>query len=1091
MEYEEFLETKKMKFDNVGMEINQEVIHPILFPFQKDIVKWAVKKGRCAVFLDTGLGKALSTDTNVMAPHGPKKMGRINVGDDVCGKNGLPVRVSGVYPQGEREAYQVTFSDGASVTCDLNHLWSVRTKVQKYRKQNYRTMTTAEIMTSGLVSQKGWKWFIPMAKPLQFIPDALLPIAPYLLGCLIGDGSLTHGTPGISSVDDELLSKVALLLPPGLQIKYRSGCDWALTQGRRNGHSPNTLTEKLKALGLYGSRSEDKFIPSGYLFSSISDRVDLLQGLMDTDGYASPDGTVSFCTVSPQLARDVALLVQTLGGKAPIRQKKTSGQLAYEMSLALPNEILPFSLTRKANIRKERIKYFPARAIVSIEPCGTKEMVCISVDAEDSLYVIDHCIVTHNTFIQLEWARLNGKKTLIVAPLSVARQTIREAKKIDIQVTYVRNSDSMTGGINITNYEMIEWFSSDSVGAIILDESSILKSISGKTRQKLIDQFRDVPFKLCCTATPAPNDYIELGNHAAFLNVCSMQEMLSMFFINANKEHTFIFENTIITKKGTNKGGQEWRLKHHAEDSFFRWLPKWSIVMTKPSDLGYMDNGFILPELKINPIFVKTSYSSNKNLFFLGLSGIEDRMSVRKNSISEKAEIIKELVDHTQDQWIIWCGLDKESQAAKNSLNGITREVKGTDDPESKVKNFEDFQDGKFKVLVTKAKIGGYGMNFQNANNTIFFGLNDSWETWYQAIRREWRFGQTKPVNVYILLSELEREIYDNILRKDKMAQRLKVKMIGLLKDYEREEVHGMKIKKDDYIEKTVEKIKFKAMLGDSSVRLKEIVDNTIHLSVYSPPFADLFVYSNSERDLGNSRGWEEFFKHYEFIVKEIFRSTMIGRLSCVHTSDIPAMANRDGYIGLRDFPGEVIKLHERCGWTFVGRAFIQKNPQSQAIRTKCKPLMFVQLNKDSSHSRPALIDQILIFKKPGENSIPITPVKNGELDNEMWISWAHGIWFDINETDTLQYYIARDRDDEKHICPLQLGTIERCIKLYSNPGETILTPFMGIGSEAFMAVKLGRKAVGIELKESYFNVAVNNLNSIQDDLFGLALKTS
>jgi len=688
------------------------------------------------------------------------------------------------------------------------------------------------------------------------------------------------------------------------------------------------------------------------------------------------------------------------------------------------------------------------------------------------------------TFIQLEWARLIGKKTLIVAPLSVARQTIREAKKINIEVIYVRNSNSMTDGINITNYEMIENFPSDCAKAIILDESSILKSISGKTRQKLINQFKNVPFKLCCTATPAPNDYVELGNHSAFLNICSMQEMLSMFFINANKEHTFIFDNTIITKKGSNKGGQEWRLKHHAEDMFFRWLSKWSIVMTKPSDLGYSDDGFILPELKINPIFVKSEYSSKQNLFFMGLSGLGDRMTIRKDSISKKSVIATKLVESDDGQWIIWCGLDKEGIAMKNGFNGLSREVKGTDDPESKVKSFEDFQDGKFQILVTKCKIGAFGMNFQNANNMIFFGLNDSWETWYQAIRREWRFGQKKLVNVYILLSELEREVYDNVLRKDKMAQRLKIKMVELLKDYEKGEIKGMEMEKDNYKEETIETINFKAMMGDSSVRLKEIKDNSIHLSIYSPPFADLFVYSNSERDLGNSRGWDEFFKHYEFIVREMLRVMIIGRLSCVHTSDIPAMANRDGYIGIRDFPGEVIRLHEKCGWTFIGRAFVQKNPQAQAIRVKCKSLLFTQMNKDSSHSRPALIDQILIFKKPGENKIPIRPVVNGELDNERWISWAHGIWVDIKETDTLQYYIARERDDEKHICPLQLGTIERCIKLYSNPGETVLTPFMGIGSEAFMAIKLGRKAIGIELKESYFKVAVNNLNSIQSTLF-------
>ena len=320
--------------------------------------------------------------------------------------------------------------------------------------------------------------------------------------------------------------------------------------------------------------------------------------------------------------------------------------------------------------------------------------------------------------------------------------------------------------------------------------------------------------------------------------------------------------------------------------------------------------------------------------------------------------------------------------------------------------------------------------------------------------------------------------------RKDKQAQRLKVKMIALLKDYEKMELQGETMTKDGYEELTVDEANWKAMLGDSCARMKEIPSSSVDLSIYSPPFADLFVYSNSDRDLGNCRNWDEFFAHYEFVVKEVMRVTRQGRLSCVHSSDIPAMANRDGYIGLRDFPGRVIRLHEDCGWVFVGRCFVQKNPQAQAIRVKSKSLLFVQLNKDSSHSRPALVDQVLIFRKPGEPDRPITPVQNGELDNETWISWAHGIWTDVRETDTLQYYRARGKDDEKHICPLQLGTIERCIKLYSNPNETVLTPFMGIGSEAYMAVKLGRKAIGIELKRSYFDTAVQNLRSIQTSLF-------
>jgi DNA modification methylase len=281
-------------------------------------------------------------------------------------------------------------------------------------------------------------------------------------------------------------------------------------------------------------------------------------------------------------------------------------------------------------------------------------------------------------------------------------------------------------------------------------------------------------------------------------------------------------------------------------------------------------------------------------------------------------------------------------------------------------------------------------------------------------------------------------------------------------------------------------------MQGDSCERLKEIPDESIDLSVYSPPFADLFTYTDSPRDLGNSRGATEFFGHYAFIIREVLRVTKPGRLTCVHTSDIPAMQERDGYIGIKDFPGEVIRAYEKEGWVFVGRAFVQKNPQSQAIRVKSKALLFVQLRKDSTDSRPALIDQVLLFKKPGENAVPVNPVGNGEMDNETWIEWANGIWLGIHETDTLQVAAGRGVDDEKHICPLQLGTIERCIKLYSNPGELILTPFLGIGSEIFTALKFGRRGIGIELKESYFKLACKNLakaeaEAIRQTLFDFA----
>ena len=862
---------------------------------------------------------------------------------------------------------------------------------------------------------------------------------------------------------------------------------------------------------------------------------------------------------------------------------------------------------------------------------------------------------------------------------------MREAVKIGITVSFAHDQNDVKEGINITNYELIDNFTGD-VDAIVLDESSILKSISGKIKRKLIDTFSGTRYKLCCTATPAPNDYIEIGNHAWFLEVCTHQEMLSMFFINANKEHTIDFGGKLIIKKGSNKGGTEWRIKHHAEERFFEWMSSWAMFMMKPSDLGYEDNGFVLPPLNIAPIIKDVvGYHQEDVLFFNGLSGITDRAKVRGDMVDVKTEMMKELfcnktldnsirfdinfqherdrkegiqqeilqresgqgkeavsrllqcekghyeqdtkkgvfaevlcgtqapmeqtnsrttgeiqsdppgeickqqrisgwteesrkgllptespitegdspekiwgddgyvsgVDETTrrkmrdlrnggergfedispcgslsfdgedkghslhelqscyrkdagqpgtssesgrlSQLVIWCGLDKEQRSAEKLLSELHitySTIYGSLSAEEKEKRLLEWIDGKTTVMISKPKVCGYGLNLQCASNMVFFGLNDSWETFYQAIRREWRFGQKKPVNVYILLTSPEVEIYENIKRKELQATRLRSKMIDRMKNYEKGEIMDTEVHQDEYVEETVEGDGWKAMRGDSVLRLKEVPPESVDLTVYSPPFLDLFVYSNSDHDLGNCRTEDDFFTQYGFIVDELLRVTKPGRLSCVHTSDIPAMANRDGYIGLKDFPGKVIRFHQDHGWTFIGRAFIQKNPQAQAIRVKSKALLFVQMKKDSSHSRPALIDQILIFKKPGENAVPIEPVKNGELNNETWISWAHGIWTDINETKTLQYYCGRDPLDEKHVAPLQLETIERCIKLYSNPGETVLTPFMGIGSEAFMALKLGRKAIGIELKPSYYRIAVQNLMSIENtgkyDLFSL-----
>jgi DNA modification methylase len=278
----------------------------------------------------------------------------------------------------------------------------------------------------------------------------------------------------------------------------------------------------------------------------------------------------------------------------------------------------------------------------------------------------------------------------------------------------------------------------------------------------------------------------------------------------------------------------------------------------------------------------------------------------------------------------------------------------------------------------------------------------------------------------------------------------------------------------------------WRLLLGDSCERLAEIPDNSVHLSVYSPPFDSLYTYSPSLRDLGNSKSRDEFLEHYGYIIRENLRVTMPGRDACVHVADVPTTKAVHGYMGLTDFPADVTRAYRDAGWVYYGKITVDKDPQAQAIRTKSHALMFVTKERDSAWLRPALADYLLIFKKPGGNPVPV----KSDVTNEEWIEWARPIWYGIRETNTLNARLAREEQDERHIAPLQLDFIERCIRLWSNPGETVLSPFGGIGSEVYMAVKLGRKGISVELKPSYWRTAVENLKALdaemdQDTLFG------
>lgn len=686
------------------------------------------------------------------------------------------------------------------------------------------------------------------------------------------------------------------------------------------------------------------------------------------------------------------------------------------------------------------------------------------------------------TLMQLEWAKhiykYTGKNILIVAPLAVTSQTKKEGDKLNVKVNICRKQSDVKDGINITNYEMLEHFTAKEFIAVVLDESSILKNFSGKIKQNIINMFNNTPYKLCCTATPSPNDYEEMGNHSEFLNCLSRVEMLSMFFYHDGSDTA------------------KWSIKRHGIKDFWKWVSSWAVSIDKPSDFGYEDNGFKLPELIIKEEVVSVDFykSAGDMLFRIPSLSASDYHKEKRLTVEDRAIKTKEIINTLDGQVCIWCDTNYESDALKKILPEAV-EVRGDNTIDFKEQTALDFAAGKIRLLISKPSIFGFGLNFQSCHNVIFCGMSYSYEMYYQATRRFWRFGQKHAVTVHIVIGETEKHILDVIKEKEGKYMELKDNMqnaMNQVQDLSKENKYAFELK-----HKIVQNSHYKMILGDCIEEIKNIKTESIYFTIFSPPFASLYTYSNSIQDLGNSSDYNKFFEHFDFLVPELLRITKPGRLLSFHCMDIPIMKERDGYIGLRNFSGDLINAFMKHGWIYHSRHTIWKDPLIEATRTKALGLQHKQLVKDSSMARAGLPDYLITFRKDGENKELISHgsglerfigegditaskseiAKTNLYSQHIWRKYASPVWMDINQSRTLNKTDAREDDDEKHICPLQLDVIERAIELWSNPSDTIFSPFAGIGSEGYVSIINGRKFVGIELKESYYNQAIINLN--------------
>lgn len=686
------------------------------------------------------------------------------------------------------------------------------------------------------------------------------------------------------------------------------------------------------------------------------------------------------------------------------------------------------------------------------------------------------------TRIQLAYAdavrRHTGRPVLVLAPLAVAAQTVREAGAMGVPARVVRSdADVDDDAVNVCNYDRLHTLRPERFAGVVLDESSILKNLTGKVRTTLIETFRGHPWRLACTATPSPNDHDELGNHAEFLGVMTVSEMLARFFIND------------LSDTGT------WRLKAHAEGPFWDWCASWAVALRTPADLRRADGtpydgrAYALPPLDIRHHVVAVDHATRGaetgELFAGGsLSATTLHREMRATAADRAAALASIVQGEPDEPWIVWCNTDYEADAVRAVLPEAV-EVRGSHTPEEKERRLEDFTAGRIRVLLTKPSIAGFGMNWQHCARMAFVGLSYSYEALYQALRRSYRFGQTRPVVAHLIAAESEGAVRDALKAKEAAHQEMQRKMADAMR-----ETQGATVAPTIDEGGTGEVARgdgWTLTNGDCVATWRAIPDGTVDFTIYSPPFANLYVYSDDPRDMGNSGSDDEFFQHFGYLLPELYRATRAGRLMAVHVSQLPSFKWKHGVSGLRDFRGDVIRAAEAAGWVYHSEVTIWKDPVTEMQRTKAHGLLYKTIQRNASFSRVGMPDYLVVFRKWAEGAeSPVTHTPD-DFPLDLWQKVASPVWFDVDQTRTLNVRQARDAKDEKHLCPLQLDVIERAIQLWSNPGDLVGSPFTGIGSEGVCALRMGRRFVGAELKPSYFRHACRNLTdaTAQADLFG------
>lgn len=737
------------------------------------------------------------------------------------------------------------------------------------------------------------------------------------------------------------------------------------------------------------------------------------------------------------------------------------------------------------------------------------------------------------TRMQLEWAKHvadhTGKPVLILAPLAVAPQTVLEGVEIGVEVLHVDNDGEVLhhlienkNGIFITNYDSVHKFDMLQFSGVVLDESSILKHYS-KTFFDLCQRFKQTPYRLCCTATPSPNDIVEIGNHSTFLDIMDFHDVLARWFV------------------GEGDVARQARLKGHAVSDFYRWLTSWAVCISKPSDLGdeYDMPGYerIIPEfheyeLASNQQTIERAWEKGKLL--PDTPSATSFMQVKRDTNAERVAKVREIVDDItnndpDDPIIVWCDTDFEADALKEALRDLDIvEVRGSQLSTTKEIGLRAFSNGDKRIIITKPVIAGLGLNWQHCNQMIFVGVSFSFEKTYQAMGRIVRYGQKRSPHIHMIYSESEGSVNQRLQEKQRAFVDMQHEMNRAMREFGLFRVERGNVTFSDTEQDISKGEGWEMHLGDCVQVTATFADESIDLSVHSPPFISVYTYSDKMADMGNANSEEEFFRHYNYLILEMLRTTKSGRCAAVHVKDLPLFINRDTVMGINPFSDMVTtafrsarlpsEAHlpdaQKSKWVLQSRITVGKDPVIEMQKTNSHGLLYRNWRQKAEVLRVGLPDYVLVFRKfstqpeaapvrhdpndltyhgdnPPASLLAIPSRKSGQINSSLpvWQNYANpiwddvaipAIWSDINQMDVLNAHIARDNKDERHLAPLQLGLIARLIHWYTNPGELVFDPFGGVGSTPYEAIKAGRRGVASELKPSYWRLACKHLRQAE-----------